>query len=128
MTRYLVDTDVLIDFLRGNEQAKQFIRAHFDALLLSAITVAELYAGVRDGRERKTLDEFVGLLPVLPITGDIAVHGGLLKREYGKSHGTGLADAIIAATATAHNAVLCSLNRKHFPMAANLQVPYEKLR
>ena len=32
--------------------------------------------------------------------------GGFYKRDYGKSHGEGLADAILAATAEAENADL----------------------
>jgi len=126
MAKYLVDTDVLIDFLRGNAKAKKFVKTNFDSIILSSITVAELYSGVREGDERANLDEFIELIPVVPITGETAIKGGLFKRDYIRSHGTGLADAIIAATAKAHDATLCSLNKKHFPMVKDLKVPYKK--
>ncbi len=43
----LIDTDVLVDFLRGLDKAGAMIRAHQDRIILSAINVAELYAGVK---------------------------------------------------------------------------------
>jgi predicted nucleic acid-binding protein len=42
------------------------------------------------------------------------------------SHGTGLADALIAASAEAAGATLVTLNRRHFPMLAEVLVPYAK--
>ena len=48
------------------------------------------------------------------------------RREYGKSHGVGLADALIAATAEVVGAQLVTLNKKHFPMLDDVYVPYTK--
>jgi predicted nucleic acid-binding protein len=47
------------------------------------------------------------------VTFEIAKTAGLYRRDYGKSHGVGLADAIIAATCESENAVLKTLNVKH---------------
>jgi predicted nucleic acid-binding protein len=91
---------------------------------ISVITVAELYAGVRDGAERTQLDVFVSAFGIIPLDRDIAVTGGLYRRDYGRSHGTGLADAPIAATATSRGLTLVTLNKKHFSMVAALVVPY----
>jgi predicted nucleic acid-binding protein len=88
--------------------------------------VAELYAGVKDNEERKELDEFVELFPILPVTPEIAKMGGLYKRDYFKTHGIGLADALTAATAKIHNANLKTLNIKHFPMFKGLKPPFKK--
>src|SRR5262245_13209031 len=96
----LIDTDVLIDYLRGRTEAVEYIDTLGGPLFLSVITVAELYAGVRDGAERAKLDTFVSAFGIIPVDPDIATTGGLYRRDYGKSHGTGLADALIAATAT----------------------------
>jgi len=52
--------------------------------------------------------------------------GGLYKRDYGKSHGVGLADAILTATAEAENAELKTLNTKHYPMLKGLRPAYKK--
>ncbi len=120
---FLIDTDVLVDYLRGRPQAAAYLEAREERLLVSAITVAELYAGVRDGDERRVLDRFVSAFEIVPLTGEIAQRGGLYRRDYGASHGVGLADALIAATAELHGAGLITLNARHFPMLA-AQVPY----
>ena len=95
---FLPDTDVLIDFLKGYQQAVEFINANSSQIILSTIVIAELYSGVRGKQELTILNNFVSLFDVIPITSEIAMIGGLYKRDFGKSHGVGLADAIIAAT------------------------------
>ena len=122
----LVDTDVLIDFLRGNDKAISFIDECAAHIILSPIVIAELYAGVKGDNERTVLDNFVSIFHVVPIDADIAKAGGLYKRDFGKSHGVGLADAILAATADKENAELKTLNVKHYPMIKGLKPAYEK--
>jgi predicted nucleic acid-binding protein len=121
----LLDTEVLVDYLRGLPQAAAYLEAREERLLVSAITVAELYAGVREGDERRVLDRFVSAFEIVPITGEIAPKGGLYRRDFGASHGVGLADALIAATAELNGAVLVTLNARHFPMLT-VQIPYLK--
>lgn len=120
------DTDVLIDFLRGRSEAIEYFGRLVGRLAVSAVTVAELYAGVREGAERATLDEMVLEFEVVPVTAEISVRGGLYRRDYLKSHNVGLSDALIAATAVARQATLVTLNRKHFPMIQDVVVPYQK--
>ena len=88
----LVDTDVLIDFLRGNDKAISFIDEFSPNIILSPIVVAELYAGVKGADELSVLDNFISLFRIVPIDSHIAKSGGLYKRDFGKSHGVGLAD------------------------------------
>lgn len=122
----LLDTDVLIDFLRGYSKAVNFVNANSSRIILSSIVVAELYAGVKGELELKVLENFISLFRVLPVTSEIAKTGGLYKRDYVKSHGVGLADAIIAATCEAENAELKTLNVKHYPMIKGLKPTYKK--
>jgi predicted nucleic acid-binding protein len=122
--RLLIDTDVLIDYLRGRAPAVEYLEARTETLLISAVTVAELFAGVREGKERTTLSTFLSAFEIVPLDAAIAERGGLFRRDHGKSHGTGLADAPIAATADLRKARLVSLNRKHFPMLKDVLVPY----
>jgi len=98
-----------------------------ESLLISVITVAELYAGVRDGVERTKLDEFIRAFEIIPVNREISVKGGVYRRDYMKSHNVGLADALIAATAETHQAGLVTLNGKHFPMMENVIIPYQKV-
>ena len=122
----LVDTDVLIDFLRGYDKAISFIEKFSSQMILSPIVVAELYAGVKGANELAVLDNFVSHFRVLPVTSEIAKAGGLYKRDFGKSHGVGLADAILAATAEKEQAELKTLNIKHYPMIDGLKPTYKK--
>lgn len=55
-----------------------------------------------------------------------AFPSGALPPGYGKNHGTGLADAAIAACARAANARLATLNTRHFPMLGDVLRPYDK--
>ncbi len=125
--RLLIDTDVVIDYLRGQADAVAYLEGLIEPQLLSAITVAELYAGVREGKERTALDTFLTAFEVVPVDEVMAVKGGLYRRDYGRSHNVGLADALIAATAEVRQAALVTLNKKHFPMLAAVIVPYQKL-
>ena len=122
----LLDTDVLVDFFRGQSKAVAFINAHSDRIILSAVVVAELFAGAKGSAEEGSLEEFVSLFRVVPLNVEIAKAGGLYKSKFGKSHGVGLADAILAATAEAENAELKTLNTRHYPMLRGLAPAYEK--
>ena len=122
----LLDTDVLVDFFRGYSKAVAFINANSSRIILSSIVVAELYAGVKGDAEQSTIDNFVSLFRVIPVGVKIAKVGGIYKRDYGKSHGVGLADAILAATAVVENAELKTLNIKHYPMIKGLSPAYTK--
>jgi predicted nucleic acid-binding protein len=123
---FLLDTDVLVDFFRGHSKAVAFVNANSPQIILSSIVVAELYAGVKGDAEQVALDDFISLFRVFPVSAEIAKTGGLYRRDYGKSHGIGLADAILAATAEAENAQLKSLNTKHYPMLEGLKPAYKK--
>lgn len=122
----LIDTDVIIDYLRDRPEAVAYLESLNDHLLISTVTVAELYAGAREGAERDALDSFIRAFEIVPVEEEIAVTGGLYRRDYFKSHNTGLADALIAATAKVRNAELVTLNKKHFPMLPDVIVPYQK--
>ncbi len=122
----LLDTDVLVDFFRGHRKAVAFVKARCPRIILSSIVVAELYTGVKGDAEQEALENFISLFRVVPVSAEIARAGGLYKRDYGKSHGVGLADAILAATAEAENAELKTLNTKHYPMLKGLKPAYKK--
>ena len=121
---YLIDTNILIDYLRGKTEALAFLEDLDQRALISSMTVAELYAGVRDGEERQRMEAFLRAFEVVPVTEAMAQQGGLYRREYGPSHGTDLIDAIIAAATREKKARLVTLNSRHFPMLSRVLVPY----
>ncbi len=122
----LIDTDVMVDFLRGHPKAVALVKKHSSRIILSSIVTAELYSGVRGNEELDTLDNLVSLFRVIPVSPSLAKAGGLHKRDYVKAHGVGLADAIVAATSEAENAELKTLNIKHYPMIRGLKPAYKK--
>lgn len=124
MAALLIDTYILADYLRGRSDAVAFVDDLAEAPLLSVLTIAELFAGIRDGSERRRLEAMLAGCELIEVDDAIAREGGLLRRRYHPSHGTGIVDAMIAATALAHRLRLATRNRKHFPMLADLVVPY----
>ena len=124
----LLDTDLLIDYLRRHPKAAALFDKLPDDCAICAMSVAELHAGVREGAERDALNTLLAGFTLIEVSAEIAAQGGLLRRDWGKSHGVGLTDALIAATALHCGRVLLSLNGKHFPMLGKgqLVVPYKK--
>jgi predicted nucleic acid-binding protein len=122
----LVDTSILIDYLRGNAGAGELLERERAADLLHAseITRIEILAGMRPTEE----DETRALLSTLvwhPIDAEIAEEAGALGRQWLPSHHTiDSADLAIAATAVRTEARLLTRNVRHFPMFSDLQAPY----
>jgi predicted nucleic acid-binding protein len=122
----LLDTDVMVDFLRGFPPAVRYVKANADQIGLSAVTVAELYVGALDSNDVSRLDDLFSVFRVLPVTAELARAAGLRKREFGRTHGIGLADAVVAATAEAQDAELKTFNLRHYPMLKGLKPPYPR--
>jgi tRNA(fMet)-specific endonuclease VapC len=116
MKNTLVDTDILIHFLRGRREAKDFLSSLLDRsqVRCSSITVAEIFAGIRPGEEEKTR-ALVDNLEVLDVTREIAEKAGQYRRTI-RSQTLELDDCLIAATAFIHRSVLATGNGKHYPM------------
>jgi len=123
--KLLVDTDIIIDYLRDYKPAVLYLEKTTHQLQLSAITVAELYAGIRDKDEQKAIENFLGAFEIISVNNAVAQIGGTFRKKYGKSHGTGLADALIAATAIDQQCNFATLNSRHYPMLKSI-APYEK--
>lgn len=124
--RLLIDTDVLVEYLRGRDEAVEYLESLTSDLYLSVISVAELFAGVRGDKEEKSLEQLLQTFVILPVTEKTARLGGLYRKEYRPSHGTGLADALIAATTEENGADLVTFNQRHFPMISRITIPYER--
>lgn len=122
----LVDTDVMVDFLKGYPKAVTLVRKYAATIILSSIVTAELYAAVKGNEELRTLDELISVFRIVPVSNEISRLGGLFKRDYAKSFGIGLADAIVAATAEIEHAEPKTLNVRHYPMIRGLESAYKK--
>ena len=100
----LVDSEVLIWYLRGLPKATQFLDA-LPAIRLSAVSYLELVQGMRNMRELDALkaDLDQRQATVLPITEAISARAVTLVEAHFHSHALQLADALIAATALEHD-------------------------
>jgi predicted nucleic acid-binding protein len=81
--RRLLDTDVIIDYLRGVAEAADYVEQLAGTRCLSSISVAELFSGVREGSERTAIHTFPGAFEVVAIDREIAERRGLYRRQYG---------------------------------------------
>ncbi|HEY6392988.1 MAG TPA: type II toxin-antitoxin system VapC family toxin [Bryobacteraceae bacterium] len=119
MATYLVDTSVIIDALnqkRGRWQLLGSMVAAGDDLAVSAVTVMEIYAGMRPHESRIT-QAFLSGLSHYEVDLELARYAGLLKNEWARQGRTiSATDVLIAATALAHKLMLITDNRKDFPM------------
>ena len=125
----LLDSDILIDHLRGEPAARELLLRLASELIppaISVVTVAEIEAGLRE-TERETVEALFASLQVLSVDETIARQAGRYRAQYGKSHNVLLPDALIAATGKLCGLTLYSLNRKHYPMDdVSVIVPYVK--
>jgi toxin FitB len=112
VTRILVDSDVLVDHLRGR---KRFIRGQ-DDLHVSAITRAELFAG--RGTEERRIRRLLEPMTDLSVDTPVAERAGRLRRTTSLR----LPDALIAATALEHRLTLVTRNVADFQRVKGLRL------
>ena len=122
----LVDTSVLIDYLRGRQDAAELLENERAAAPLHAseITRLEVLAGIQIAEEDSTL-LLLSTLVWHPVDTEVAEEAGALGREWLASHHTiDSADLAIAATAIRTGSRLLTRNVRRFPMFAGLEAPY----
>jgi predicted nucleic acid-binding protein len=115
----LVDSDILIEVSSGKDQEIvsrwRALSQSEDTILYSPVTAAELWAGVRP-REHAELTDLLRSLGCASMDHETGCRAGDYLRQYRKSHGVELGDAMIAAAAVQNEALLWTRNRKHYPM------------
>ena len=115
---FLIDSDVLIDHLRKDRQALEFLSRELDAgslLFISVISRTEILAGIRKGEEEAIATLFDLLSPV-DVDASIADTAGEYLRTLARSHALSIGDALIAATCREMGLTLVTRNIKHYPM------------
>jgi predicted nucleic acid-binding protein len=119
MATFLLDTTVIIDTINDKKARRQFLRDLIrsgNTLACCAISVTEIYAGVRHTEEENTRS-FLSTLDYYPITFRVARLAGELKRDFGKKGTTlSVTDTLIAAVAIQHQLSLITDNIRDFPM------------
>lgn len=119
----LADTDVLIWYMRGSEQAYRVIERAGD-FSMSAVTYMELAQGLRDKKEltvlRRTIREWN--CRILHITEEISAKAMFYVEQHFLSHSLQLTDALIGATAVVGGLPLLTANEKHYRAIKELRI------
>lgn len=115
----LIDTDIVIDYLRRREYAKELLERFYreGMLAISVVTHLEVYQGMKPGEEERT-NTFLDGFSSVPVNVFLARKAGKLLSEL-RARGItiGMADAIIGATALSLNVPLLTNNAEHYPFS-----------
>lgn len=107
----LLDTNILIDVLRGQEAALGWLEQQ-GQVTISVITWIEVLVGCREG-EAERLEPWLESFPRLALDQAIARETVQLRQR----HGLKVPDAINLATATCHGLTLATRNSRDFPLS-----------
>jgi len=119
----IIDTDVLIWYMRGNDNALQLIEKT-DNFLISAVTYMELVQGMRNKNELNTLRQALHAwnAKILYISEEISAKAMFTVEQYFLSHSLQLADALIGATAIDYGLPLLTGNDKHYKVIKGMRI------
>lgn len=115
---FLLDTNVLIDYLEGIEPRKSFLQKYLfeDVLYISPVTIAELRPRTSKTDQEK-LEEFIHQGKVVYVDLEIGFAAGEYRGQFAtKTKKVYLIDCLIAATCKVHNLTLITNNVKDYPM------------
>lgn len=124
MSAILLDTNILVDYLRDSTEAAEFLETFRGKPAASVVSVMEMIVGAKNRREEERIASLEQILQLHPVTFPIARRAGEFFKHYAPSHATDSLDALIAATAEHHGLKLATINVKHFPMFPKLKRAY----
>jgi predicted nucleic acid-binding protein len=126
--KYLVDSDVVADWLQGKSKAVTLLTSlNFDELAISLITYGEIYEGVLYARDMEHAEQvfrrFCRNITILPVNQIIMRHFGRLRGQL-RIAGNVIPDfdLLIAATAIHYDLALVTRNTRHFDRVTGLSL------
>lgn len=119
----LIDTDVIIWNLRGNQAAADTLD-HLPGFSLSAVSYMELLQGVRNRQEQQLLRRALRFwnAGLVHMDEGISARAAFLVEQYALSHSMQLADALIAATTIELGTSLLTANDRHYRHVPELEI------
>ncbi|MDT8339340.1 MAG: type II toxin-antitoxin system VapC family toxin [Sulfurimonas sp.] len=114
MEKIVLDTNILIEILKGNQDIVQKLEESSFLYAISSISAMELYYGAINKAELFKLQKFISLFEEIELNKSISKVATELIFEYSKSHNLDIPDSLIAATAIDSNLRLYTLNTKDF--------------
>lgn len=119
----LCDTNILIEFYKGNPQIIATLqKVGLNQIAISAITQAELYFGALNKTELRLIKRHLSLLHIYQLDTEISAQFIALMEAYSLSHKLSIPDAMIAATSLVHKVELYTLNTKDFRFITGLNL------
>lgn len=111
----LIDTDVVIGFLRGRAPAREAISKHHP-VEISAVTYMEVAQGVRNKQELQLFRRTIRICGwrILPLTEEVGSRAIAYVEEYALSHDMRMGDALVAASAMVSGLGLLTGNTRHY--------------
>jgi predicted nucleic acid-binding protein len=119
----LCDTNIFIHAFNGHEQTiEQLKRIGVNNIVLSAITVMELYQGMGNKQELMQMQKKLHYYDIVHVDTLISDKAIDLIAMFKLSHGLQIPDAIIGATAIVYNIPLYTYNIKDFSFMPNIDI------
>ena len=117
----LVDTDVLVWYLRGNGKARRVIE-NLESFSISVVTYIELVQGLRNKEELNVLRSSLKgwNAEIIYINEEVSIKAMFLVEQYYLSHSIQLADALVGATSVIYGLPLLTANTKHYTTIKNI--------
>ncbi len=119
----IIDTDVLIWYMKGNEKAYKAIE-NTKNFFISVVTYMELVQGMRNKNELNNLRRALHgwNSKILYISEEISVKAMFFVEQHYLSHSIQLADALIGATAISCGLPILTGNDKHYKILKGMQI------
>ncbi len=119
----LIDTDVLIWYMRGNKKAYDAIE-NLDSFSISVVTYMELVQGMNNKKELNSLRQALHGwdTKLLYISEEISAKAMFFVEQHFLSHSMQLADALIGASAITYGLPILTGNDKHYKVLGDLEV------
>ncbi|GHU78640.1 ribonuclease VapC [Spirochaetia bacterium] len=119
----LIDSDVLIWYIRGNKNARTAVNNNIP-FKISVINYMEVIQGMKDKKELKSFQKYLKKwsVEIIQINETISTRAMFLMEDYFLSHSLELGDAIIASTALENQEMLLTGNDKHYKFIPNIQI------
>ena len=121
----IFDTNIFIYADRGILSAKQLI-LDTQERAISAVTFMEYVPFCRNKQELAVFEKMLKALQfaIYDIDSSISYQAKQMVQQFALSHSVEMGDALIAATALAHNELLCTSNIKHFIPITELKIEH----
>ena len=120
---YLLDTCILVDFLRGNKSIYDILVGNKDVnLSMSTITMMELVLGAFNKKEVLYIQKAFSNINIVYINEEISKLWQKLLINYNKSHNLLIDDALIAATSLVTKLELMTYNKADFQYIPNIKL------